>query len=49
MFYCVMKRIQQFAANLLSYIPTKYYYKKAQLTQGLRATAVRVYTAILDF
>jgi len=32
MFYCVMKGIQKFAANLLSYVPTKYYYKKAQLS-----------------
>jgi len=26
LFYCVMNGIQQFAANLLSYIPAKYYY-----------------------
>jgi len=26
MFYCIMKRVQPFAANFLSYIPTKYYY-----------------------
>jgi len=25
MLYCIMKGIQQFAANLLSYIPSKYY------------------------
>jgi len=26
MFYCIMKGVQPFAANFLSYIPTKYYY-----------------------
>jgi len=26
MFYCVMKEIKSFAANFLSYIPTKYYW-----------------------
>ena len=26
MFYCIMKGVESFAANFLSYIPTKYYY-----------------------
>jgi len=26
MFYCIMKGVQTFAANFLSYNPTKYYY-----------------------
>jgi len=29
MFYRVMKGIHQFAANLLSYIPTKYYWNRS--------------------
>ena len=29
MFYHVMKGIYQFAANLLSYIPTKYYWNRS--------------------
>ena len=29
MFYGVMKAIHQFAANLLSYIPTKYYWNRS--------------------
>ena len=29
MFYRVMKRIHQFAANFLSYIPTKYYWNRS--------------------
>ena len=29
MFYGVMKGIYQFAANLLSYIPTKYYWNRS--------------------
>ena len=28
-FYHVIKRIHQFAANLLSYIPTKYYWNRS--------------------
>ena len=28
-FYCIMKGIYQFAANLLSYIPTKYYWNRS--------------------
>ena len=41
MFYRVMKGIYQFAANLLSYIPAKYYCEKRKGELFLKHSVVR--------